>query len=86
MSWSRHGIRKSTRSGTLAPDSPEEAEYRQKVRGDLEKKKADKLKHERFDKIKKEEEERASRKPVSEQAVDLAKKGLKSLFSSDKKD
>lgn len=70
----------------LVPDSQKEAEYRKKVRSDLEKKKADKLKRERFDKIKKEEEERASRKPVSEQAIDLAKKGLKSLFSSDKKD
>ncbi len=53
-------------------DTPEEAEYRAKVRKELEDKKAEAEMKDKFAKIKAEEEKRASQKPLTQQAVDFS--------------
>lgn len=57
-------------------DTKEEAEYRQEVRAKLEKEKADKDKAARLKQIKDEEEKRANRKPLLDQAVGFLKEIL----------
>ncbi len=54
-------------------DTPEEAEYRAKVRKELEEKKEDAEKVRRLTQIMTEEKERVNRKPLGQQAFDFTK-------------